>query len=470
MNGIQSALRLEIPFAYPTGVLPPWAFAVSVLQAKDIYPWQAECLEAVGQGLPTALLAANGSGKTRHIIAPLLLWFLFSFPKGVAKVTSGSWQQITEQLVPALDAHRPRFEPLGWKWLQGFIESPAGGFISVFSTDRPGRAEGFHGTEGAPLFYVIDEAKSVDDGIFAASDRCTAQYRLIASSPAGPGGRLYDCFNRLKSFYYGIRVTSVECPHITESTRQRDREMWGESDAWYRSRHLAEFADDETMPRIVSPSWLRACYAESPAFVQGRRKAFCDFAAGGAENVIALAEGNRVFIAAAWTESDTVQAARQFKREFERLQLNQGEVYGDDGGLGHVMIDQIAELGYHVKRVNNELPASDPEHFANLGSEMWFQAARRIEKREVILPEDKTLFDQLVGRRRDYDHKGRLIAESKKKMAARGLASPDRADAICGAMYNPSSGAITAEMLRGMSVESNPFVGSEDFSFEINYE
>jgi hypothetical protein len=448
-------------------VLPPWAFAVSILGVQEIYPWQAECLEAVGQGLPTALLAANGSGKTKHVIAPLLLWHLFSFPRSVAKMTSGSWQQIQEQLLPALEAHRTRFDGLGWKWLDGFIESPQGGFVSVFSTDRAGRAEGFHGTVDAPLLYIIDEAKSVDDDIFAASDRCTAQYRLIASSPAGPGGRLYDCFNRLRAFYYPIRVTSHECPHISEATRARDREMWGEADPWYRSRHLAEFADDESFPRIVSPQWIRACWAEPPQYVTGRRKAFCDFAAGGAENVIAVAEGNRVTIAAAWTETDTVQAARQFKREFERLQLNQGEVCGDDGGLGHVMIDQIAELGYHVRRVNNELPASDPDHFSNLGSEMWYQAARRIEKREVILPDDKTFFDQATGRRRDYDSKGRLIAESKKKMAARGLASPDRADAIFGAMYNPSSGAITAEMLRGMALAPSPFGQREEFGFDM---
>jgi hypothetical protein len=205
--------------------------------------------------------------------------------------------------------------------------------------------------------------------------------------------------------------------------------------------------------------------AEPPKEQLGRRKAFCDFAAGGAENVIAVADGNRVSIAAVWTETDTVQAARAFKREFERLSLNQGEVYGDDGGLGHVMIDQIAELGFHIKRVNNELPASDPEHFANLGSEMWFQAARRIERREVILPEDKMFFDQATSRRRDYDGKGRLIAEPKRKMAARGLVSPDRADAIFGAMYNPSSGAITAEMLKGMALAPSPFGQREEFSF-----
>lgn len=440
-------------------------FAHVVLGITGIYDWQGETMEAVGQGIPTALLAANGSGKSRRVIVPLLLWLLYSFPRGVALATSASWKQLHDQILVGLDEFRPRLAGLGWNWTEGRIESPQGGFISVFSTDQPGRAEGYHGTPEAPLLYIMDEAKSIDDSIFQARDRCTVQYGLVASSPAGPSGRLYDCFNRLRSFYYGIRVTSYECPHITEETRARDLAMWSESDPWYRSRHLAEFSDDETFPQIVKPQWIRGCWSEPPSRQAGQKRAFCDFAAGGAENVIAVADGNKVYIGAAWRETDTVQAARQFRREFERLGLNQGMVYGDDGGLGTVMIDQIAETGFQVIRVRNESEANDPEHFANLGSEMWFHAARRIEKREVILPEDKILYDQLVGRRRDYDSKGRLIAEPKKKMAARGLVSPDRADAICGALYSPDLGAITSETLKGIYIPSGGFE-HESFSFE----
>jgi hypothetical protein len=450
-------LSIDPLFKYPPHVVPPWMFANVVLGVTNLYDWQGECMEAVGQGIPTALLAANASGKTRRVIAPLLLWLLYSFPRAVGKMTSGSWQQIQEQLLPALDEFKPRLSGLGWNWLEGWIETPHGGFISVFSTDRPGRAEGFHGTAEAPLMYIIDEAKSVDDGIFQASDRCTVQYRLIASSPAGPSGRLYDCFNRLAAFYYGIRITSFECPHIPDETRKRDLAMWGERDPWYRSRHLAEFSDDESFPKIVKPQWIRACWAEPPVHQPGQKRAFCDFAAGGAENVVAVADGNRAYIGAAWRETDTVQAARQFVKEFERLGLLPNQISGDDGGLGTVMIDQIVELGWYITRVRNEAEASDPEHFANLGSEMWYQAARAIEKREVILPNDKTFFDQATGRRRDYDSKGRLIAEPKKKLSARGVESPDRADAIFGALYNPYAGAITSQQLAGIYFPSGGF-------------
>src|SRR5215471_12215114 len=100
-------------FTYPRGIMSPWAFAVIMLGLK-LYPWQAEVLEALGQGLPVALCAANGSGKTQIVIASFILWFLYSFPKGICPVTSGSWTQLSDQLWPAVYQHRKKFPR--WHW------------------------------------------------------------------------------------------------------------------------------------------------------------------------------------------------------------------------------------------------------------------------------------------------------------------------------------------------------------------
>src|SRR5260370_7417142 len=108
----------------------------------------------------------------------------------------------------------------------------------------------------------------------------------MSSWRAGTAGRLYDCFNRLGRFYYGIRISSFECPHIPDETRARDLEMWGESDPWYRSRHLAEFSDDETFPKIVKPQWIRACWAEPPAHKPAHLPASSAFPPSVATNLI----------------------------------------------------------------------------------------------------------------------------------------------------------------------------------------
>ena len=75
----------------------------------------------------------------------------------------------------------------------------------------------------------------------------------------------------------------------------------------------------------------------------------------------------------------------------------------------------------------------------------------KIEKGEIILPNDPELVAQLTSRRGWPDSKGRLQLESKADMRSRGLASPDRADAVLGAMLPAYQGPIATVVSRGYS-------------------
>jgi len=75
---------------------------------------------------------------------------------------------------------------------------------------------------------------------------------------------------------------------------------------------------------------------------------------------------------------------------------------------------------------------------------------------------------QLTSRRKMYDSKGREKLESKAEMRARGLESPDRADAIIGAavMALPGfGGGITMDTLAGMQF-GQPWGGRALFDLE----
>jgi formylmethanofuran dehydrogenase subunit D len=89
--------------------------------------------------------------------------------------------------------------------------------------------------------------------------------------------------------------------------------------------------------------------------------------------------------------------------------------------------------------VNNGLPAEDEEHYANRGAEIWFEAAKMIEHgigqgQSIIIPDDKLFIEQATSRKRKYDTKLRLKIESKEDLHNDGKPSPDRADAVFGAM------------------------------------
>jgi hypothetical protein len=129
-------------------------------------------------------------------------------------------------------------------------------------------------------------------------------------------------------------------------------------------------------------------------------------------------------------------------------------VSADAGGIGGPMCAQLSgDFAIYTARVNNGSPARKKDEFANADAERWFAFRRALEKRELILPVDGELLKQLSGRRLQYDAKARIQLEPKESMRARGLSSPDRADAVIGAavMSLPGfAGGITMDTLAGI--------------------
>jgi len=449
--------------------LSPSQFAFKRL-GLDLYEWNIEALEAVGQGRRTAVRAANGSGKTTMIVAPLILWFLNRYPRGWVPITSGSFRQVKHQLWPALKRFRPLFPD--WTWNELELRTPEGGQAIGFSTDDGFRAEGWHpkvSAEVDPVFWIVDEAKNVPEETFQAVDRCTRQFQLFVSSPGPDSGQFFRCFHSEKHYFYQVRATYWDCPHIEKATPgkfEQDCERYGKNSPLVRSMHYADFTTlgNEV---ILSPDDLRQALAASPENIPfaGAKTAFCDFAAGGDENVLAVKNGNRITLADAWYDFDTMQACDRFIHLFEEHGLSPGQIYGDNSGLGHVMIDALRERGWAINRVDNGDPANDP-HYYNRGSEIWFTGAREIRRNlyhfEGI---DPSAFDQLTSRRIAYkvkrgDDKALLWAESKPDMKARGLTSPDRGDAIMGCIACSTSfdpGVITADRAKGITVPRADF-------------
>jgi len=445
--------------------LSPSEFALLELGMSRLYDWQIDALEAVARqgrgGPPVAIAAANGSGKTSNLIAPLVLWFLATHPRGQAIITSGSHRQIEKQLFPALRVHRRKFPE--WTFMKNEIRTPQGGFALGFSTDDPGRAEGWHPKVHPsidPVFIIVDEAKTVPEPVFQALDRCTRAYQLWVSSPGAPRGPFYDAFRSQAARHFLRRVPSDACPHIDPAKRARDLERYGVNHPVYRSMHRAEFT--EALDRFILPSETLARALASPPLENktGEVCAFCDFAAGRDENVLAIRRGNVVRIDKAWTEKNTMQAAREFVHRFHANGLQPGQVWGDADGLGTVMIDAIAELGFHLHRFHGGRPANDPASYASLISETWHHGAREIERGRIhAAPMDPITFQQITTRRSEWTNDGRLRIESKETLARQGLHSPDRADALLGAIACGArlSGAVTAETAGSAHIPESDF-------------
>lgn len=446
----------------------PVGFAVLVL-GLPIYPWQSDVLSWYSQPeIKTmgALCTPNGAGKSSNVIAALALWYVAMHPKGRVVITTKDSKQLEEQLYPALERHKARF--LGWNWVTSpyiTITTGTGGKIIAFTTNDAGRAEGWHkgNDKESPLLMIVDEAKSVEENIFQAIDRCTYNGLLYASSPGLMQGTFYDAFGRNRGLFLRKQVSLDECPHKEPGALAIMEAKWGKDHPMVRSSWHGEFTDQDAATSFVFPlSVVNRALEDPPRARKGARCAFCDFAAGGDENVLALREGNTVRIVATWRDRDTMRAVARFATEFRKLGLKPEEIWGDDGGLGHPMMDALSrtgrvidesekllnalgETGWAINRVNNGQAAYRKKVYMNRGAEIWHETAAAMQRSEIlILDGDDELRAQLISRKAIWNASMKLGVESKEDMRLRGVSSPDRADALCGAW---ACGEVTLDPL-----------------------
>jgi hypothetical protein len=409
-------------------------FARGALQLQP-YDWADAIFHDLDRrGAAVAVKACNGSGKTTVIGAGAALWHASVFPRSLTIATAGVFRQVKEQLFPAIRSHAHKFR--GWSFLETEVEAHNGSRIYGFSTDEPGKFEGWHADN---LLVIVDEAKSVPDSIFQAIERCQPTRLLLLSSPGGCSGAFYHAFNERRKFFRQHTVTAAMCPHISQAWIAEQIEKYGEQHPLVRSMIFAEFMSMGEDGAVIPLVFVERCLAEPTVRCDGDVSAFCDFAAGGDENVLAVRRGNKVEIVAAWREQDTMRAIGQFIIHFRNQGLQAHQISGDEGGLGIAVCDRLAESGWPINRVNNGSPSSKPEAYANLAAEVWFEARTLIEQKKVILPNDRELIAQLTSRRGWPDSKGRLVLEPKSDLRSRNLPSPDRADAVLGALHRPAA-------------------------------
>lgn len=406
-----------------------------------LHDWQFEQLVEFGQVRPTAespyrmaLVAANGSGKDKFIIAPFCVWFVMSKIDAEVIVTSSSAQQLDNQtekyiryLAQAINAKHGH-EVL--RVIKRRIECvETGSTIRLFATDEPGKAEGYHPlTTSSEMAIVTNETKSIPDEIMEALMRCSGfNYWIEVSSPGQPAGHFY------RSATQGLvkfrRVTSYDCPHISEKEIEYDKKRLGESSALFRSKHLALFTSVDQ--QVVLRRELIDRYLLSPPDnkVSAHNRAGLDLGAGGDETVLSVWNGNVQIAQETMQCEDTERTVKWILDLVSKYQLKSEYVWMDDGGIGRNYYFSLRDKGFTPNRILFQTAAINKREFLNLGAELWWRFARHYEMGAFKILADSKLIDQLSSRQYLQPPGGKIRLMKKSELKAHGWPSPDRADA-----------------------------------------
>jgi len=431
---------------------------------RDLYGWQMETHDLFVKWKYTEhdplkfyLRAANGSGKDAYVIAPFAVWFALCKVRSRVIITSSSYQQLetqTESYIRTLCAQVNEYfqEEVFYIRKLHIICKWTGSEIKLFSTDDPGRAEGYHpfpDYAGAEMAIVVNEAKTVPDCIFEALKRCTGyNYWLEVSSPGQTSGHFYNVVTNAVDYVAGTttftgasltrKVTAYECDHFSKQSIDREGEEVGRESSWFRSSKLAEFTtQDESV--VISRELIEKVLRQNTRHMRvkgevNNKKCGTDLGFSKDETVSWVIDGNKLLDSFEMVQNDTTVQVDRLCMFYEKHNLKGDEIAVDDSNFGHSVNDMLGLRGYQVRRVTNQSRAYSSKIYGNRGAEMWFNFKRLLELGLVCgldRVKHKILIEQLCNRYyKQTESNGKIYLESKKEARANGHGSPDRADAL----------------------------------------
>jgi hypothetical protein len=328
----------------------------------------------------------------------------------------------------------------------------------LWSEENPDAYAGVHNYDGVLLLF--DEAAGVPDAIWQVaagffSEPTEHRFWLAFSNPRRNSGYFFECFHSKRDFWNTRQIDSRSVEGTDKNVYEQIIAEYGEASREARVEVYGEFptaGDDQFIsPRLVDDAAARPPWKDPSApIVIG-----VDPARSGADStVIAVRQGRDLVALHRYRGEDTMMVVGHVIEAIERYRPALTLI--DEGGLGYGVLDRLKEQRYHVRGVNFGWKSSRPVMWGNKRAEMW--GAMRDWLKTASVPADKQLKADLTGPRTKPDSSGTVFLESKKDMKARGLASPDAADAIAVTFAFPVAAAETAGSARQVSVYAVPTV------------
>ena len=473
---------------------------------------QRTILESVRDNKRTAVPACHYNGKS-HLAARAIAWWISVHPVGTAMAvtTATTFRQVRAILWSHVRRVHARHGLVGhttqieWRVDNELV---AYGF-SPRDTDETA-VQGIHAPH---LLVVVDEAGGISSvlGNALESIMTGGHTRLLAigNPPTDVEDSWFEraCHNS-NGLWTVLPVSAYDTPNFTDEKTGACRSCppevpphdikthlvdhswvdeviaeFGETSAFVEARVHARFP--RSAPNKVIPlSWVEASLDnERPADGTDIRLGVDIAADGGDEFVIARADGFRVTLrhkssgSANQNAVDVAGVVLQHIREAEQDRIERRinapvRVKLDTIGLGWGVVSILQRWKDEQRHDSLVIPvnvserAAESAKFMNQRAEMWWNARTLFQPRislnteptyDLHLDIDRRTIAQLSAPLYKSDSSGRIKIESKIEMKRRGTTSPDRAEAILLALYEPPNSGIVPIVAPIMLEQTSPW-------------
>jgi len=417
----------------------PVLFVETIIGAKP-QKWQADALMAVARNDRVSIKSGHGVGKTAFQSWLVLWWLLTHYPCKVA-VTANTAHQLSDVLWTEIDKWA-RSLPEGFKNLLEFKSDKislkgASDSFAVARTSRRENPEALQGFHSENMLFICEEASGIPDVVFQVGEGAMSTQgakTVMCGNPTRSDGFFYESFHNQRHMWHNITVSCHDASTVSPEFLDNMSAKYGEESNVYRVRVLGEFptqSDDVLVPLYIVEEATKRDIEPSPTTPTVWGLDVARF--GGDRSALAKRQG-QVLIEPikTWQNKDLMELAGIVLTEYEacNYQNRPQAIYIDAIGLGAGLADRLRELDLPAVAVSVSETASLKERFGRLRDELFWNAREWFEGRDVKIPEDDTLIQEITGIRYKYLSTGKLKVESKDEMKRRGHRSPDVADAF----------------------------------------
>lgn len=420
----------------------PVLFVKEVLGA-DADPWQRDALTGMARGRNIAARSGHGVGKTA-CCAWVILWWLVTRPDALIPCTAPTQHQLFDVLWPEIARwinRSPLLAPFV-RWTATRV-SMRGADDTWFATARaaakPENLAGFHAKH---LLYVVDEASGVPDILMAVVDGAltTEGARLwMGGNPTRPEGYFATRFTKDDPRWRTLTVNAEESPRVSGEWCRGMADEWGADSDTYRVRVLG--LPPRGDPTSFIPYYLVQEAIERTAPQEGVLELGVDVARYGDDKSCICAKrglGAPLYLQSRHGLGNPAVVAWILDVVNEHAEAGETvTIRVDDDGVGGGVTDLLRvisddgplECGATIDPDGRTFGGKGDKWYSNQTGVMYGYARRMLHEGKLALPDDPELARQLTQRTSTTNERGKIVLEKKEHMKARGLASPDKADA-----------------------------------------
>ena len=443
----------------------PDLFARNILGVQ-LWSKQEEVLNALSENRRVSVKSGNGLGKG-FTAAVAVLWFLSCHAPAIVLTTAPTARQVRHVLWREIGRlHGNSARPLGGNMFSTRLEVAHDRFALGLSTDEADQFQGFHSPN---MLIVVDEAEGVSEGIYEAIDAVMTGGNcklLLIGNPISDSGAFRRAFYEDRRMFHTITISALESPNVEQqravipglTTAEWVAEraaQWGEESPMYQARVLGRFCDhpqerliplskiEQAIARHAIARDTMACHAKGPPEEEEEKEAATVLAVdvarfGADQSVLVIANSDTVLEMKAYRGLDTMELTGRIVEAHRRWKPQR--IVVDEIGIGAGVVDRLKELNLPVTGINVGRPARQRQLFANLRAEGYWGLYELFNQEAIAIPNDPELAGQLSSLRPGQNSRGQLFIEKKDELRARGLPSPDKADALMLAFLRGTGG------------------------------